>query len=46
MEDNIDEDFTEVKRKEKNKNRLRKLGSIIGITLMILFAGIIIYEFI
>ena len=46
MEDNFDEDFTEVKRKEKNKNRLRKLGSIIGITLMILFAGIIIYEFI
>nr|WP_294492316.1 hypothetical protein [uncultured Anaerosporobacter sp.] len=46
MEDNFDEDFTEVKRKEKNKNRLRKLGSIIGITLLILFAGIIIYEFI
>ena len=46
MEDNFDEDFNEVKRKEKNKNRLRKLGSIIGILLLILFAGIIIYEFI
>lgn len=46
MEDNFDEDFTEVKRNEKNKNRLRKLGSIIGIILLILFAGTIIYEFI
>ena len=42
MEDNFDEDFNEV----KNKNRLRKLGSIIGILLLILFAGTIIYEFI
>ncbi|MBS5931765.1 MAG: hypothetical protein KIC94_02725 [Clostridiales bacterium] len=46
MEDNFDEDFNEVKSKEKNKNRLRKLGSIIGILLLILFAGTIIYEFI
>ena len=46
MEDNFDEDFNEIKRKDKIKNRLRKLGSIIGILLLILFAGTIIYEFI
>ena len=46
MEDNFDEDFTEVKRKEKSKNRLRKLGSIVGVILLILLGGAIIYEFI
>ena len=46
MEDNFDGDIIEVNRKDKNKNRWIKLGSIVGVILLILVGGTITYEFI
>lgn len=46
MENNSGDDITEVRREEENKNRWRKLGSIVGVILLVLLGRTIIYEFI
>lgn len=46
MEDNLIRDISKEKRKHGNKNRIGKIGVIIGLILVVWFGRTIIYEFI